>query len=155
MLSRAFLYAIRLAVLAAAIVAPLSMPSRAQTRDIVLFADASLKDALEEANNLFLYENAMKVVVSYGASSELARQIENGAMVDVFISAGPAPMSALAERKLIDPGTRADVVRKPPSVYPIAILANSTNVLASIYLQYLTSPKAAPFFEKQGFEFLP
>ena len=39
----------------------------------------------------------------------------------------------------------------PPIIYPIAILANSTNGVAPIYVQYLLSPKAEPFFEKHGF----
>jgi molybdate transport system substrate-binding protein len=39
----------------------------------------------------------------------------------------------------------------PPIIYPIAIMANSTNGVAPIYVQYLLSPKAEPFFEKQGF----
>ena len=156
---RAFLQAMQIVVLPAAIAALLvtgmSLPARTQTRDIVLFADESLKGAIEEANHLFLYENAMKVVVSYGSSSDLARQLENGAMADVFISAGAAPMDSLAGRRLIEADSRADLVRKPPATYPVAILTSSTNVLASIYVQYLTSPKAAPFFEKQGFVFLP
>ena len=39
----------------------------------------------------------------------------------------------------------------PPIIYPIAILASSTNGVAPVYVQYLLSPKAEPFFEKQGF----
>jgi molybdate transport system substrate-binding protein len=39
----------------------------------------------------------------------------------------------------------------PPIIYPIAIMANSTNGVAPIYVQFLRSPKAVPFFEKQGF----
>ena len=150
---RPFLATIQL--LAAFIPAMLSWPGQAQTQDIILFADESLKTAIEEANSLFLYENAMKVIVTYGKSPELARQIEGGAKTDVFISSAPQAMDGLIQRKLIDPSTRADLVRKPPATYPIAITTESTNVLASIYLQYMTSPKAAPFFEKQGFTFLP
>ena len=39
----------------------------------------------------------------------------------------------------------------PPIVYPLAVLANSTHETVSNYLQYLLSPKAAPFFQKRGF----
>ena len=39
----------------------------------------------------------------------------------------------------------------PPIVYPLAVLANSTHETVSSYLQYLLSPKAAPFFQKRGF----
>jgi molybdate transport system substrate-binding protein len=41
--------------------------------------------------------------------------------------------------------------RHPPLIYSIAILACSTNGVAPIYVQYLLSPKAVPFFERQGF----
>ena len=39
----------------------------------------------------------------------------------------------------------------PPIVYPLAILANSTNATVSSYLQNLLSPKATSFFQKRGF----
>ena len=162
MLARAFLYAMQLgmlrAVLASFLVASLPLEAQAQTRDIRVFADESLRAALAEANEFFLFENAMKTVMSYGASAELARQIETGAPGDVFISADAGAMDALAARNLIDTGTRTDLLSNklvPPTLYPIAILSGSTNVLASIYVQYLTSPKAAPFFESHGFVFLP
>jgi ABC-type molybdate transport system substrate-binding protein len=135
--------------------ATLSLQAQAQTRDIVLFADASLKPAIDQANALFLFENAMQVVVTYDTSAALARQLEGGAMADVFISAGPAPMDGLAQRNLIQSDTRLDLIRKAPVVYPVAIMANSTNVLATVYVQYLVSHKAAPYFEGHGFVFLP
>lgn len=157
MLRRAFLHAIPAVggALAAGFVATFSRPAQAQTRDIILFADASLKDAIEQANALFLYENAMQVVVTYDTSAALASQLEGGAMADVFISAGPASMDSLAQRNLIQADTRLDLIRKPPVVYPVAIMASSTNVLATVYVQYLVSHKAAPYFEGHGFVFLP
>ena len=234
------------------------LPSQAQFRDVLVFAAASLKEALDEANAIFLFENGSGVRVSYGASSALAKQIENGAPADVFISADLDWMDYVAERKLIKPDTRekflgnrlvlvanasskilltigpnfplaqalgdgrlamadpasvpagkygkaaleklgvwgsvagriapAQDVRAalvlvsrgeaplgivyqtdaaadknvkiigafpesshPPIVYPIAILAGSTNGVAPVYVQYLLSPKAESFFEKRGF----
>src|SRR5215510_1829740 len=49
-------------------------------------------------------------VFNFAASSELARQIEQGAEADVFISADEAWMDYLNERKLIDPATRATLL---------------------------------------------
>jgi molybdate transport system substrate-binding protein len=235
-----------------------AMQAQAQFRDVLVFAAASLKNALDEANALFLFENGSGVRVSYGASSALARQIENGAPADVFISADLDWMDYVAERKLIKPDTRAKFLGNrlvlvanaeskilltispnfplaqaladsrlamadpasvpagkygkaaleklgvwgsvsgriapaqdvraaltlvsrgeaplgivyqtdaatdknvkvigtfpesshPPIVYPLAILAGSTNGVAPVYVQYLLSPKAEPFFEKRGF----
>ena len=156
MLRRAFHQAIpMLGCALVALVAVFSVPVQAQTRDIVLFADESLKDVIEQANAVFLYENAMKVLVTYDTSAALARQLEGGAMADVFISAGPESMDSLAQRNLIQADTRVDLARKPPVVYPAAIMTSSTNVLATIYVQYLTSHKAAPYFEGRGFVFIP
>jgi molybdate transport system substrate-binding protein len=262
MLIRALLYAIPFPLLRAAaavlIVATLSLPAQAQFRDVLVFGAASLKNALDEANSLFLFENGSGIKVSYGASSALAKQIDNGAPADVFISADLDWMDYVAERKLIKPETRtkflgnklvliagansnvaltvgqnfllaqalgngrlaiadpasvpagkyakaaleklgvwASVATKvapaqdvratlllvsrgeaplgivyqtdaaadknvkivgtfpesshPPIIYPMAILASSTNGVAPVYVQYLLSPKAEPFFEKQGF----
>jgi ABC-type molybdate transport system substrate-binding protein len=151
MLRRVFLRAGAAVVLAGVVV----QPAWTQTQDIILFADESLKTSIEGANAFFLSENAFTVIVTYGPSAELARQLEGGAMADVFISAGPQAMDALAGRKLIETSSRADVVRKASVTYPVAVMTNSTNVLASIYVQWLTTPKAQPYFEKEGFTFLP
>jgi molybdate transport system substrate-binding protein len=261
-MTRAFVAAIRVLILQAAALAFLlavsGLQAQAQFRDVVVFGAASLKNALDEANSLFLFENGSGIKVFYGASSALAKQIENGAPADVFISADNDWMDYLAERKLIKPDTRekflgnklvlitsassnvaltigqnfplaqalgngrlamadpaavpagkygkaaleklgawASVASKiapaqdvraaltfvsrgeaplgivyqsdaaadknvkvvatfpesshPPIVYPIAILASSINGVAPVYMQYLLSPKAEPFFEKQGF----
>src|SRR4051812_3457835 len=96
--------AIRLrAALVTALLALSRGQAQAQFRDVLVFAAASLKNALDEANSLFLFENGSGVRVSYGASSPLAKQIENGAPADVFISADLDWMDYVAERKLIKP----------------------------------------------------
>jgi molybdate transport system substrate-binding protein len=94
------------AALVTALLALSGVQAQAQFRDVLVFAAASLKNALDEANSLFLFENGSGVRVSYGASSALAKQIENGAPADVFISADLDWMDYVAERKLIKPDTR-------------------------------------------------
>jgi molybdate transport system substrate-binding protein len=93
---------------AAFVLAQLALPVRAQTKDILVFGAASLKNALDEANALYLRRTSKKAVVSYGASSALARQIESGAPADVFISADLDWMDYLAQRNLIKPATRSN-----------------------------------------------
>src|SRR5215471_14848639 len=95
-----------LATVFAVLLALSGLPAHAQFRDVLVFAAASLKDALDEANSIFLFENGSGAKVSYGASSALAKQIENGAPADVFISADLDWMDYVAERKLIKPDTR-------------------------------------------------
>jgi len=78
-----------------------ALPAAAQER-LLVFAAASLKNALDEANAGF----GAPCVVSYGASSTLARQIEAGAPAQVFISADEEWMDYLAKKGLLAAGTR-------------------------------------------------
>ena len=82
-----------------------ALPAAAQER-LLVFAAASLKNALDEANAGF----GAPCVVSYGASSTLARQIEAGAPAQVFISADEEWMDYLAKKGLLAAGTRRDLL---------------------------------------------
>jgi molybdate transport system substrate-binding protein len=59
----------------------------AHNKTITVFAAASLTNALDDVDTAFTKQSGIKVVVSYGASSALAKQIEQGAPADVFASA--------------------------------------------------------------------
>jgi molybdate transport system substrate-binding protein len=84
--------------------------TRADDNGPVVFAAASLKDALDAADAGWTKESGKQVVPSYAASSALAKQIEQGAPADIFISADEDWMNYLAERKLIKPDTRFDLL---------------------------------------------
>ena len=58
-----------------------------EDKTITVLAAASLKNALDDVDTAFTKQSGIKVVVSYGASSALAKQIEQGAPADVFASA--------------------------------------------------------------------
>ncbi|HMF25082.1 MAG TPA: molybdate ABC transporter substrate-binding protein [Pseudolabrys sp.] len=77
---------------------------------ITVFAAASLKNALDDTNAAFTRATGIKVTTSYAASSALARQIEQNAPADVFISADLQWMDYLAERKLTKPETRVNLL---------------------------------------------
>jgi molybdate transport system substrate-binding protein len=95
------------AILAGLVVLP---AGAARADDLSVFAAASLKDALGAVDAAFQAETGKAVVASFAASSALARQIEQGAPADVFISADLAWMDYLAERDLVRPETRADLL---------------------------------------------
>lgn len=76
---------------------------------ITVFAAASLKETLDEAGALYARGHGTAVRASYGASSALARQIEDGAPADVFVSADLDWMDELQAKRLIDIKTRRDV----------------------------------------------
>jgi molybdate transport system substrate-binding protein len=77
---------------------------------IVVFAAASLTNALQDIGDGFTKDSSIPVKFSFAASSALARQIENGAPADMFFSADLEWMDYLQTRKLIQPGTRHDVL---------------------------------------------
>ena len=83
---------------------------QARAQDLTVFAAASLKEALDEAGQQFLRANGQKVVIAYAASPALARQIENGAPADIFMSADLDWMDYVEQRKLVKAGTRANLL---------------------------------------------
>lgn len=236
-------------------------PAVAQTHDVLVFAAASLKNALDDINAQYARKTGRHANISLAASSTLAKQIANGAPADIFISADLDWMDYLSKRNLVQADTRKDllgnelvlvapkdsavavkiqpgfpldkllaggklvmadttsvpagkygkaaleklgvwssvsgqiaqaenvraalelVARKeapfgivyltdaaaepdvkvvgvfpedthPRIIYPVALIANSTNPDAAAFLTYLESPAAQPFFEKQGFTVL-
>jgi molybdate transport system substrate-binding protein len=84
--------------------------AQARAEDVLFFAAASLKNALDEADAAYQKQSGTKIVASYAASGPLAKQIENGAPADLFISADLNWMNYLQERKLIKPDTRANLL---------------------------------------------
>lgn len=97
------------AVLLVSIVAGI-LPAGVRAAGPVVFAAASLKEALDAQILAFEPPVGNRVVASYAASSTLARQIEHGAPADLFISADVEWMDYLAERRLIDSGSRVELL---------------------------------------------
>jgi molybdate transport system substrate-binding protein len=82
----------------------------AQDAKLVVFAAASLKDALDEVNAAYQRQKGQETTTSYAASSTLAKRIEAGAPADIFISADLDWMNYLAKKNLIKPETRANLL---------------------------------------------
>ena len=82
----------------------------AQTRDVVVFAAASLKNALDEAGAAWTRDTGKRVVMSYAASNALARQIEAGAPADLFFSADLDWMDYVAAKGLIKAESRVSLL---------------------------------------------
>src|SRR6476620_11510526 len=74
--------------------------------EVTVFAAASLTDSLKEIATVYEKKSGDKIIFNFGASSTLARQIEEGAPADIFFSADEAKMDGLEKKKLIDPATR-------------------------------------------------
>ncbi len=99
---------IRLLAACCLAIAPVA-PATAQDA-LTVFAAASMRNALDAVNAAFARETDIKVTASYAASSALAKQIEQGAPADVYVSANVKWMDFLTGRKLIAAGTRIDLL---------------------------------------------
>ena len=96
------------------------------TNSVTVFAAASLTDSLKAVADAYKAKTGRDVVLSFGASSTLARQIEQGAHADMFFSADIAWMDYLQDKKLIDAGSRKNLLgnqlvligAKPISIVP-------------------------------------
>jgi molybdate transport system substrate-binding protein len=87
----------------------LTLPAAAQA-PFTIFAAASLKNALDDASAAYAKETASPPArISYASSSTLARQIEQGAPADLFLSADSDWMDYLAKKGLIQTATRRDL----------------------------------------------
>jgi len=105
------LAALALAALLAACGAPDAPPPGAdEPRPLQVFAAASLKESMDEAAAAFGTAKGLPVQVTYAGSPALARQIEQRAPADVFVSADGEWMDWLGERGLVDPTSRSDLL---------------------------------------------
>ncbi len=94
--------------LASVFAATLAMPASAE--EVVVFAAASLKTALDAVAAEFEAETGHDVTVSYAGSGQLAKQIIKGAPADIFISAAENWMDEVEGAGLVVAGTRADLL---------------------------------------------
>lgn len=99
------------AIVLAGLVSLLPLSASAQGNDrIVVFAAASLTDALQEIGTAYGRERGKRVVFSFAASMTLARQIELSAGPDLFIAADDESMDYLEQRNRIAKPTRQDLL---------------------------------------------
>lgn len=88
----------------------IAAPVRAGAEDVLVFAAASLKTALDQVADAYEQQTGQGVTVSYAASSVLARQIQQGAPADLFISANVDWMDVLDGDGLIQSPSRVDLL---------------------------------------------
>jgi molybdate transport system substrate-binding protein len=91
-------------------IAAVPHPAGAQEKSIIVFAAASMKNALDDVNAAYAKKSGIKVVASYAASSALMKQIEQGAPADVFVSADLQWMDYGSQKKLIKDDTRVNLL---------------------------------------------
>jgi molybdate transport system substrate-binding protein len=85
-------------------------PLAARAQELTVFAAASLTDAMKDVSAQWAQAGHAPLRLSFGSSSTLARQIEQGAPANVFASADEKWMDYLADKKLIALDTRKDLL---------------------------------------------
>lgn len=95
-------------VLALLLATTLATPALAE--DVVVFAAASLKTALDPIAADFQTATGHRVTISYAGSNALAKQIIEGAPADIFLSAAVNWMDEVEKAGLLIPGTRKDLL---------------------------------------------
>lgn len=88
-----------------------NQPQHQPPPELLVAAAANLTDVFPELGKLFTKIYGTHVVFSFGATADLARQIENGAPFDVFAAADTIHVERLEAKGLITPGTRAIYAR--------------------------------------------
>ena len=104
---------------------------------VMFFAAASTTNAVTDVTALFIKTTGIEVTVSFAASSTLAKQIQNGAPANIYISANKKWMDFLEEKKLIDIASRFDllsnqIVLISPKDSPIRIEISNQSDLGGI-----------------------
>src|ERR1700726_1772336 len=87
-----------------------SPPAFAQDKSLTVFAAASMKNALDDVDAAYTAKTGVKIAASYAASSVLAKQIEQGAPADVFVSADIDWMDYATTKKAIAASTRLNLL---------------------------------------------
>lgn len=88
----------------------LCLAQGAMAEQVTVFAAASMTNAMAEIEEAYAETSDDEIVVSLAGSSALARQIQQGAPADIFISANPGWMDTLEQDGLLEEGSRFDLL---------------------------------------------
>lgn len=102
--------ALRRCVLIGVLLLAVPLASQAAGQPLLVFAAASLKNAMDGVVSAYRRDHSADVRVSYAGSSTLARQIERGAPADVYVSADQQWMDRLQHDKRIDASSRVNLL---------------------------------------------
>jgi molybdate transport system substrate-binding protein len=89
---------------------PAQAQDKAADKSLTIFAAASMKNALDDVNAAYTAKTGIKTTASYAASSVLAKQIEQGAPADIFLSADTDWMDYATSKKSINEPTRVNLL---------------------------------------------
>ncbi|MFD2255398.1 molybdate ABC transporter substrate-binding protein [Luteolibacter algae] len=121
--------------------------SAAASAEITVGAAISMSDAIGEISEIYTAKSGGKVRLTFSGSNVIARQIEAGAPIDVFISADEATAKALIRKKLVDPASWCVIARNELVVIlpkGSGLAMESAEDLKKIRSIAIADPKAVP-----------
>lgn len=137
-----------LTALLLALVLPLVSLGTARAAELQVFAAASLTDALQELAAGYEKAGGDKILLNLGASSTLARQIQEGAPADLFLSADEEKMDSLEKGHHLLAGTRKSVLSNTLVVVVPADsrvkIAAPADLVAKVRVLALAEPQSVP-----------
>ena len=118
--------------------------------EIIVAAASDLTPAFEELGRTFEQSHPQKVIFSFGSSGMLARQIENGAPMDLFAAANSQYIDDLERKGLIVPGTRALYARGRITIWttkdsPLKIEKIEDLIQPGVKRIAIANPEHAPY----------
>lgn len=132
------------------LLAPETRAQSPSAHEITVSAAISLKNAFEEIGKIFMENHSgTKVIFNFGASGDLARQIEAGAPVDVFASAARKDMDDIGKKGMIASNSRKDfakngVVLVKPATSPIPLQSLQDLQKGEVKKVVIGNPKTVP-----------
>jgi molybdate transport system substrate-binding protein len=122
---------------------------RAQADEILVAAAASLTDVLKEIATSYQAKSKHTVKFNFGPSSSLARQIDEGAPVDIFFSADLPQMDSLDKKGRLEPETRKNLLSNQlviivPADSKLALSSPKDLLKAEVKKIALAEPSSVP-----------
>jgi molybdate transport system substrate-binding protein len=114
-----------------------ALPAAAPQPELLVFGAASLTESLQDLGKAYEVKTGRKAVFSFGASSDLARQIQAGAPADLFFSADTARMDTLEKAGLVRAADRREFLS---NLLVVVVPFSSTARIASAH-DLLAFPK--------------
>jgi molybdate transport system substrate-binding protein len=125
------------------------LPATARADEILVSAAASLTDVLKEIGKNYQAKSKHKIRLTLGPSNFLARQIDEGAPVDIFFSADVAQMDFLEKNRRLEPDTRKNLLSNQlvivvPADSKLAIVSPKDLLKPEVKKIALADPTAVP-----------
>ena len=126
-----------------------TLPTPVFADEILVSAAASLTDILKEIGSVYQSKSTHMVKFNFGPSSGLARQIDQGAPVDLFFSADLPQMDSLDKKGRLEPGTRKNLLSNQlviivPADSKLALSSPNDLVKAEVKTIALAEPSSVP-----------